>query len=138
MTTTQDITISLPDILYRKLKARAEQTQRSIEAEAIDALTASLPGIDDLPSDIETSLAQLALLDDEALWRAARTTFAIDAAQQLEDIQLKRQREGLTESETQTAAGLLQKYERAMLVRAQATALLKQRGYDVSVLLQAP
>jgi plasmid stability protein len=138
MTTTQDITISLPDVLYQKLKARAEQTQRSVEAEALDALVASVPVVDELPADLEASLAQLRLLDDKALWRAARTTFAADAARQLEDFHLKRQREGLTEHETQAAAALLQQYERAMLVRAQAAALLKQRGHDVSVLLHEP
>jgi plasmid stability protein len=67
MTTTQDITISLPDVLYQKLKARAEQTQRSVEAEALDALVASVPVVDELSVDLEDSLAQLSLLDDEAL-----------------------------------------------------------------------
>jgi plasmid stability protein len=138
MATTQDITISLPNLLYQKLKARAEQTQRSVEAEALDALVASVPVVDELSADLEASLAQLALLDNEALWRAARTTFAADAAHQLEDLHLKRQREGLTEGEAQAAAALLQQYERAMLVRAQAAALLKQRGHDVSVLLHEP
>ena len=138
MTPTQDITISLPNLLYQKLKARAEQTQRSVEAEALDALVAAVPAIDELSTDLEASLAQLALLDDEALWRAARTTFAADAARQLEDLHLKRQREGLTEGEAQAAATLLQQYERAMLVRAQAIALLKQHGHDVSILLQVP
>jgi plasmid stability protein len=138
MTTTQDITISLPDLVYQKLKARAEQTQRSVEAEALDALVAAVPAVDELSADLEASLAQLALLDDQALWRAARTAFATDAARRLEDLHLKRQREGLTEREAQAAAVLIQQYERAMLVRAQAAALLKQRGHDVSVLLHVP
>jgi plasmid stability protein len=136
MSTTQDITISIPDLLYKKLKARAEQTQRSVEVEALDALVASLPVIDELSPDLEDSLAQLSFLDDKALWRAARTTFPADAARQLEDLHLKRQRDGLTEHEAQTAAALLQQYERTMLVRAQSTALLKGRGHDDSPLLQ--
>jgi uncharacterized protein YmfQ (DUF2313 family) len=90
----------------------------------------------DLSFDLEDSLAQLSLLDDQALWRAARTSFAADAAHQLEELHLKRQREGLTESEAQSATTLLQQYERVMLVRAQAAALLKQRGHDVSSLLR--
>lgn len=132
--TTQDITISVPDLLYRKLQARAEQTQRSVEAEALDALVALVPTVDELPADVEASLAQLALLDDAALWGAARTTFPTEAARHLENLHLKRQREGLTDSETETATALLHQYERAMLVRAQAAALLKQRGHDVSSL----
>jgi plasmid stability protein len=136
MTTTQDITISVPNVLYQKLKARAEQTQRSVEAEALDALVASVPVVDELSADLEDSLAQLSLLDDAALWRAACTTFAADAARQLEELHLKRQREGLTEHEAQAATALVQQYERVMLVRAQAAALLKQRGHNVTVLLR--
>ncbi|KPV54316.1 hypothetical protein SE17_04505 [Kouleothrix aurantiaca] len=134
--TTQDITINLPDLLYRKLKARADQTQRSVEAEALDALVASVPTADELPTDLEDSLAQLSLLDDKSLWRAARTTFPTDAARQLEELHLKRQREGLTENEAQAASALLQQYERAMLVRAQAAALLKGPGHDIAPVLR--
>lgn len=136
MTTTQDITISVPKLLYQKLKARAKQTQRSVEAEALDALVASVPASDELPVDLEASLAQLALLDDEALWRAARTSFAADAARRLEDLHVKRQREGLTEREAQTAVALLQQYERAMLVRARQHCS-NSVANDVAVLLYA-
>jgi hypothetical protein len=52
----------------------------------------------------------------------------------MENLHLKRQREGLTEVEAQSLVGLVRQYERAMLVRAQATVLLKQRGHDVSEL----
>jgi hypothetical protein len=53
----------------------------------------------------------------------------------MERLHLKHQRERLTEGETQTLAGLIRQYERAMLIRAQATALLKERGHNVSELL---
>jgi hypothetical protein len=61
--------------------------------------------------------------------------FLAKAAAELEALHLKRQREGLTDVETQTLARLVRQYERAMLVRAQAAALLKQRGYDVAELI---
>jgi hypothetical protein len=89
----------------------------------------------DLPADLVEALSRLAVLDDAALWQAARSRFPTEAAQQLEDLHLKRQREGLTEDETQVAMILVRQYERSMLVRAQAAALLKQRGHDVSSLL---
>jgi hypothetical protein len=50
----------------------------------------------------------------------------------MEDLHLKRQREGLTDAEAKTLDGLVRQYERTMLVRAQAAALLKARGHDVS------
>jgi len=90
---------------------------------------------DELPEDLEMALAPLSLLDDAGLWRAARTTLPSDVAQELESLNLKRQREGLTEPEAQTTAALVRQYERTMLVRAQAAALFRQRGQDISSLL---
>jgi hypothetical protein len=96
-------------------------------------MTAMVSGADELPADLAEAIFSLALLDDEALWQAARSHLPSEAAAQLEVLHLKRQQEGLTETETQILAGLVCQYERAMLVRAQAAVLLKQRGYDVSV-----
>lgn len=95
----------------------------------------SAPVADELPADLAEAILPLSLLDDGSLWRAARTRLSAESAEQLESLHLKRQREGLTEAETQTLSGLVRQYERTMLVRAQAVALLKQRGHDVSQLL---
>ncbi len=93
------------------------------------------PSADDLPADLAATLAPLALLDDEELWRAARSHLAADAAAQLEELHHKRAREDLTEAETQVLTALVAEYERAMLVRAEAARLLKERGYDVAGLV---
>jgi hypothetical protein len=53
----------------------------------------------------------------------------------METLHIKRQSEGLSAVEEQTLSGLVFRYERSMLVRAQAAALLKARGHDVSSLL---
>lgn len=133
----QTVTLQLPETLYRHLKARADRTRRTVEDELLDVLVTAVPASDELPADLAEAIAPLAALDDAALWRAARSRFPTGAAARLEQLHLKRQREGLTEGEEQAAAALVREYERAMLVRAQATALLKQRGHDISVLLTA-
>ena len=51
---------------------------------------------------------------------------------QLEFLHFKRQREGLSETEARTLGELVQQYERAMLIRARAVAILKLRGHDLS------
>jgi plasmid stability protein len=130
--TTQDVTLSLPALLYQKLKARAEQTQRSIEAEALDALVASVTVSDQLPSDLEASLAQLTYLNDAALWQAARSTMLPEQRERLEELHHKQQREGLSPQEQAENQKLLALYRETILVRAQAAVLLKQRGYDMS------
>jgi plasmid stability protein len=135
---SQTLTVQLPEGLYSRLKQRAEQAKRSVEAELLDVLATAVPESDELPAELQQANTSLQLLDNEALWRAARGRLAGELAAELETLHFKRQREGLTEAETQRCAELVRHYERAMLVRAQAAALLQQRGHDVSSLVALP
>lgn len=130
--TIQPVTINLPDLLYDQIRRRAEQSHRSVEAELLEVVTSAVPVADELPADLNQAISPLALLDDESLKRAARSHLPVEVAAQMEILHIKRQREGLTDVETQTLAGLVRQYEKAMLVRAHAIALLKKRGYDIS------
>jgi hypothetical protein len=103
----------------------------------VEVVTTAVPLVEDLPPDLAEAISPLAALDDEALWRAARSRLPADDAERLEELSSKQQREGLTDVEADETARLLRRYERAMLVRAQAAALLKRRGHDVSSLLSA-
>ncbi|HHJ07214.1 MAG TPA: hypothetical protein ENK24_06915 [Anaerolineae bacterium] len=131
----QSITLDLPGTLYNRLRYRAEQARRSIEDELLEAVATAIPLNEELPDDLAEAISHLHLLDNQALWRAARSHLSPEDAARMEALHLKRQREGLAESEIQTLDDLVRQYERAMLVRAQAAALLKQRGYDVSKLI---
>ena len=135
--TVQTVTLSMPSTLYDRIKRRAEQARRSVEAELLEAVAMAVPVADELPPDLVETISSLAHLDDETLQRAARSHFPTEKATELEALHLKRQDEGLTEDEAQRAAELTRQYERAMLIRAQATALLMQRGHDVSALITA-
>ena len=131
----QAVTLHLSSPLYERLKERAERTHRSVEAELLEVVATAVPVADDLPADLAQMISPLALLDDKALWRAARSHLPAEAAAQMEQLHLKRQRQGLTGSEAEALAGLVRHYERAIIARAQAAALLKERGYDVAELL---
>jgi len=133
---TQTVTLNVPDALYTRLKQRAEQTHRSVEDELLEVVAVAVPVVDDLPADLADAISPLSVLNDDALWRAARSHLPVEAATRIEDLHLKRQREGLTDAEAQTLAALIRRYEKAMLVRAQAAMILSQRGHDVSSLLQ--
>ncbi len=135
--TSQLVTLELPTPLYERLRDRAALARRSVEAEARETLASAIQESDALPGDLEAAIAPLSLLSDAELWQAGRTRLPQDAVAHLEALHLKRQREGLTDTETAIAAALIHQYERVMLIRAQAAALLKQRGHDVSVLLSA-
>jgi 23S rRNA maturation mini-RNase III len=74
-------------------------------------------------------LAQLAYLNDAALWQAARTTLPAAQRERLESLHQKNQRDGLTaEEQAEEQAALLALYRETVLVRAQAAVLLKQPG----------
>lgn len=130
--TLQTVTVRLPDVLYQQIEQRARRMRRSVEDELVAVVAAALPTLDDLPADIADEMAQLAFLTDDELWQAARTTLTPHESERMQALLLKRQREGLTEQEQQEAERLLHRYDRTMLVRAQAAVLLKDRGYDVS------
>jgi hypothetical protein len=131
------LTLKLPGPLYERLIRRAERTRRPVEVELLEAAATGISVDEDLPADLTQAVSTLHLLDDTALWRAAQSRLPAEVATQIEDLHLKRQFEGLTPNETQTLAALMRRYEQTMLVRAQATLLLKQRGHDVSQLVAA-
>src|SRR5207245_3278418 len=95
------VTLPWPEPLYDSLKHRAQQHQRSVEAETLDVRAAGVAMAETLPGELASAIAPLALLDDTSLWRAARTPLASEAAEQMDELHLKRQREGLTEAERQ-------------------------------------
>ncbi len=129
------VTLNVPDPLYARLQERARQANRSVEAEVLDVVTAAVPD-NGLPDDYEDALTQLAMLDDEALKHAAAARFSPERASELEQLHLKRQRDGLTKPEAERAESLAREYELNMLMRAQATVLLKQRRHEIANPLQ--
>jgi len=129
------ITLQLPEPLYRQLQARAKRRNRNIADEVLDVLTGAAPATEVLPDDLEQIVAQLAFVNDAGLWQAAQSRMPVEAATRLSDLNAKDQRVGLTMLEYQDRDLLIHQYERAMLVRAQAAALLKQRGHDITQLL---
>jgi plasmid stability protein len=131
------LTVEVPDTLYDRLAQRAARTQRSVEDEVLDLVFAGVTTADEAQREVTDIAASLALLDDDALWQAARSRISEEAATQLELLHLKRQREGLTSVEDDTAKALVRHFERTVFTRAQAAALLKDRGYDVSPLLHS-
>jgi plasmid stability protein len=130
--TVETITLNLPDLLYNQIKRRAERSHRSVEAELLEVVASAVQVADELPTDLNEAISPLALLDDESLKRAAHSHLSPEAAAQMENLHLQRQREGLNNTEEQTLAGLIRQYEHAMLVRAHAVALLKERGFDIA------
>ena len=131
----QAVTLHLPTSLYDLLRQRAQETRRSLEAEILAVVTSAVRPDDDLPPDLREVVAPLRGLDDKALRRAAMDRFPEEAAARFSELNRKQQREGLTNEEIRALDDLRRGYERVMVVRAEAAALLKERGHDVSKLI---
>lgn len=132
-----DVTLRLPAPLYDHFQSRAERAHRSLEAELLDAVATVAADEEELSLDVANAIADLELLNDEELWRAARNRLPDETRSQLEALNLKQQREGLTPSEQESLEQLVHQYDRAVLLRAEAARLLKLRGHDASKLLAA-
>lgn len=129
------ITLHLPETLYRRFRQRAEWSHRSLETELLDAVAAAAPVEGELSPELIEGIEALEGLSDEELWHLARQAMSREASEKLETLHFKQRDEGLSQDEDAMRAKLIQEYEQAMLIRAQAASLLKARGHDVSSLL---
>ncbi len=133
---THAITLQLPIPLYEQIRSRARRARLTVETEVLNLVTTAVEE-ESLPDDMAAVVESLDLLDDTALWRAARSTLTPEKQAQLEALNFKQQSEGLTRSESDVHATLLHAYDRAVLVRARAAGLLVERGHDVDELLSS-
>lgn len=129
------VTVRIPQNLYQRLSHRAHQTQRAFEDELLATVNTGLSVSDELPLAVEDELSQLEVLSSDLLWRIARSRFNPLRAGKLERLHLKAQRQPLTATEQRQEQALIHEYERILLLRARAARLLKDRGIDISSLL---
>jgi hypothetical protein len=95
---------------------------------------ASLPANTSLPADLAATLDSLSALDDDTLWHLAASRVSDADAVRLAELADNRQCDGLSDDELREAEEVAERHDRVLVVRAEAAALLKQRGHDVSAL----
>ena len=134
--TIQEVTILLPSEIFEQIKRAAANASRPVNDVLVEAVIAAAPTVGAGPSTTRVALAQMAYLNDAALWQAARTTMTPSQRDRLEQLHEQQQRGRLSSAEHEEETALLDLYRGTILVRAQAAALLKQRGYDVTDLDQ--
>ncbi len=130
----QTLILNISDDLYHRLKQRAEAAHRSVEAEVVNTLSASVAADAGRRTDLAELLDALAQMDDEALRQASRNTLAREADEGLRQLRARRTQEQLTAEELERQTELLRQYDRGLLIRSQALALLKQRGRNIDAL----
>lgn len=130
----QTMTIQLPEKIYEHLKRRAENSRRSINDEVVEVIAMAVHEEARLSPDMDDVLEQLDYVDNDTLWRMARSRLSEEEARRLEELNWKQQQDGLTKEEEEERENLLWLYNRRLLVRAKAMALLKERGQDIEEL----
>lgn len=132
------LTVAVSDHLYDSLTAASRRVKRPLNDLVVETISAIAPAPEREAGALRQSLAEMALLNDAALWRAARTTMTDKQRKRLAALHEMSQESGLTPAEQAEEDALLRLYRETLLVRAQATVLLANRGYDVANPTQFP
>lgn len=130
------VAINLPERLFQKLKRVADVTHRSIEDVAATSLEVALPVDQDLPADIADELAAMRLFSDDALWAATTPSLTSTEEKQLQQLNMTAGNRDLTDAENAEQQRLIDAYQRSVIRRAQALAILAQRGHTISHILE--
>jgi hypothetical protein len=128
---TATLTLALPEALYHRLERTALATKQPLEDVALHALNlGSPPAWDDVPAEFQLDLAALDKMDDEALWKIAKSRMTADYPRR--DELLDRNAEGrLSPAERVELDRLRHEEDVFMLRKAHAAALLRWRGHTV-------
>ncbi|MFZ1756080.1 MAG: hypothetical protein WBO46_16780 [Caldilineaceae bacterium] len=127
----QTIQIELAEPVYRRLQRASELTYRPIDEILSSALTVALGLPPDLPAESQAELAAMGMLSDAGLWAASESTLSPAQQRRLRQLNHAAGERKLSSSEEREQAQLLELYQRSVLQRAQALALLAYRGYDL-------
>lgn len=127
----QAITVRLAPPLIAKLKRAAELTYRSVDEVLANTINAALVAPPGLPDDLAGELAAMRLLSDQALQAATYPSLAPAQQYRLQQLNQAAGERTLTPTEVAEQTALLAAYHRSVLRRAQALAILAERGYPV-------
>ena len=130
------LTVDLPKSMYESLRKKAKAARRGVDVELVEVLQKAL-ALDNGPTEnVEGLLDGMKFLTDRELRKTAQPARIRKAADELAKLNDKCQRESLSREERQRREQLLGVVDRFVLIRAEALALLKERGRDVSGLLR--
>lgn len=130
--TVRDVVLPLPEDLYVRLEQTARATSQSLTDMLLRSLRAgSPPDWAQAPAEFQADLAALDRLDDDALWRIARSQRNDADMALLQELLEKNAADELTAAERLELAAQVAEADRFMLRKAHAAALLQWRGHAV-------
>ncbi len=121
------LTLEVSDSLLTRAHEAAEALNRPLEDVLVGALAVGLPDVHDSPASVRSELLKMTFLDEELLWQIAKDEIASAERQELQML-LDVQRRPLFPQEQMRLQELRESYEKAMLRKARAYALLSLRS----------
>ncbi len=127
------VTLQLPETLYLRLQQAAQATKQSLNDLFLHVVqVGSPPGWDDVPAEFQTDVAALDRLDDTALWRIARQKQVEMEMTLYQELLDKHANGTISETEVHQLQALRTEWDRFMIRKAQAAAILRWRGHHRS------
>lgn len=132
------LTLTVPEPVWRTLRARAEHRKRTVEAEAAEWLAQAPPVPDEGPKNLEALLAPFRSKTDDELRALLQSALTPPEQQRVAELNSKAAATGLSEQEREEQGRLVALFDEKLLLRAQALGVLRERGYSVDELIGAP
>jgi hypothetical protein len=127
------VTLPVPEEIYDRARQVAAGTAQSVEAVLLQQLQAAfMAPLPPLPPDEQRELEALTSLSDEALWTLAREQMAQDKQARLHVLMEANSQGTLEEAQRVELEALVTQGQRLSVRKAQAAALLTERGYRVT------
>ena len=130
--TTRTVTLRLTEGLYPRFQQTARATRRSLDELLLHAMEiGSPPRWEDAPAEFQADLAALDRLEDEALWHIARSRKTEADMERYQELLDKNANDLLSDNERDELVKLRTEFDRFMLRKVHAAALLRWRGHQV-------
>ena len=128
-----DIILRVPDAVYIRLRQAADATSQPVEEMLINHLISAFSDpLPALPPDEEAELDALNHLSDDALWTIARERLPSSVQERMADLMEHNSLGRISADERGELEGLVERADRLMLRRAEANAILRQRGHPAT------
>ena len=128
------VTLPVPEDIYDRAQQVAAGTAQSVEAMLLQHLQAAfMAPLPALPLDEQRALEALTPLSDEALWTLARAQMAQDKQARMQVLMDANSQGTLDEAQRAEWETLVAQGQRLHVRKAQAAALLTERGHRVTI-----
>jgi hypothetical protein len=130
--TATSVTLQLPEYLFVRLQHAAQAMRQPLDEVLVRAVEVGSPRIwDDAPAAFQADLAAIDKLDDESLWRIARSKQTGQDWTRYHALLESNAAGAISAEERAELTRLRTEADRFMLRKAHAAALLRWRGHQI-------